>query len=466
MAMIIVWSRYDYWGGYMGLLDPFGNSKIPASGLDEVRLLNSDVQLLVAQPGDELPIPDAAPRLNLTYTSGQTMNTSVHLSNWGAADIKDAVLRWRVETVTAPDGVAGRIVCKGEATVALATAHPNLTMVTNVSCVLPNLDAPNASAAPMPALSLRLNATLSDSQGTLATNAWRARLYPNLLPEAVPPNRTVYAPRSLCSLFPVGGINCAGGIPSIGFSASANDVFVADYLSASLLQKASQGATVVVFLDGSPQSIPFNNGDDALVMLPSQQAFWKPSWWSGERDFNFNQGRVVYKNYSFLETLAPEGWADESWFSLIDNGAEFLTDLLPAPVDVLVRSVVTGCLSLGNAPGPNGHTQTTGLSLLWQVGIQGTSQQTAGKTGGTLIVSGLNLIHSGNSWNNGARTVPHPDSAWMLRQLMQYAYTQPVSKAKMSFTLEQQPGHWPAVSAVLNATNSSTARSRPVHAAV
>ena len=78
----------------------------------------------------------------------------------------------------------------------------------------------------------------------------------------------------------------------------------------------------------------------------------------------------------------------------------------------------------------------------------------------------MNLIHSGNSWNNGARTVPHPDSAWMLRQLMQYAYTQPVSKAKMSFTLEQQPGHWPAVSAVLNATNSSTARSRRVHAAV
>ena len=56
--------------------------------------------------------------------------------------------------------------------------------------------------------------------------------------------------------------------------------------------------------------------------------------------------------------------------------------------------------------------------------------------------------------------------AWLLRQLMQYAYTQPVSKAKMSFTLEQQPGHWPAVSAVLNATNSSTARSRRVHAAV
>ena len=268
MAMIIVWSRYDYWGGYMGLLDPFGNSKIPASGLDEVRLLNSDVQLLVAQPGDELPIPDAAPRLNLTYTSGQTMNTSVHLSNWGAADIKDAVLRWRVETVTAPDGVAGRIVCKGEATVALATAHPNLTMVTNVSCVLPNLDAPNASAAPMPALSLRLNATLSDSQGTLATNAWRARLYPNLLPEAVPPNRTVYAPRSLCSLFPVGGINCAGGIPSIGFGASANDVFVADYLSASLLQKASQGATVKwrYFLDlravrlANPKGITVSGG--------------------------------------------------------------------------------------------------------------------------------------------------------------------------------------------------------------
>jgi hypothetical protein len=74
--------------------------------------------------------------------------------------------------------------------------HPNLTMLTNVSCVLPNLDAPNATTAPQPALSLRLNATLSSGAdgAVLATNSWRARLFPNLLPEASPTNRTVYAP--------------------------------------------------------------------------------------------------------------------------------------------------------------------------------------------------------------------------------------------------------------------------------
>ena len=104
----------------------------------------------------------------------------------------------------------------------------------------------------------------------------------------------------------------------------------------------TQGATVMVFLDGSPQSISFSNGDDGLVMLPSQAASWQPSWWTGSRDGNFNQGRVVYKKNSFLASLAPEGWADESWWSIVTSGADFLTDLLPAPVEVLVRSVVTG----------------------------------------------------------------------------------------------------------------------------
>jgi hypothetical protein len=85
-----------------------------------VKLLNSDVQLLIAQPGDDLELPDASPRLNLTYVSGQVLNTSVHLSNWGAVDIRGAVLRWRVESVTAPDGASGRVLCKGEAAVALA----------------------------------------------------------------------------------------------------------------------------------------------------------------------------------------------------------------------------------------------------------------------------------------------------------------------------------------------------------
>ena len=127
--------------------------------------------------------------------------------------------------------------------------HPNLTMLTNVSCVLPNLDAPNATTAPQPALSLRLNATLSSGAdgAVLATNSWRARLFPNLLPEASPPNRTVYAPHSLCSLLPVGNINCQPSLPSIGFSASVTDIFVADYLDASLLEKASQVRDTICF---------------------------------------------------------------------------------------------------------------------------------------------------------------------------------------------------------------------------
>jgi hypothetical protein len=152
---------------------------------------------------------------------------------------------------------------------------------------------------------------------------------------------------------------------------------------ASLLEKASQGATVLVLIDGSPQSVP-RSSNDGLVLLPSMVANWKPSWWTGSVDGNFNQGRKIYsQRATFLESLAPEGWADESWYSMCTGGSDFLTDLLPSPVEVLVRTIVTGCLRLGAT-----NTPTTGMSMLWQVGIQGTTQQTVGKEGGTLIVSG------------------------------------------------------------------------------
>ena len=87
----------------------------------------------------------------------------------------------------------------------------------------------------------------------------------------------------------------------------------------------------MALLDGSPESIPRSIGNDDLVLLPSMAANWKPSWWTGAVDGNFNQGRVVYSQQhgGFLDSLAPEGFADEGWFAMVSGGADFLTDLLP-----------------------------------------------------------------------------------------------------------------------------------------
>ena len=54
---------------------------------DEIRSMNGAVQLLIAEPGDNLPLPPNASTLSRAYSSNETLETSLHVSNYGAADI-------------------------------------------------------------------------------------------------------------------------------------------------------------------------------------------------------------------------------------------------------------------------------------------------------------------------------------------------------------------------------------------
>eukprot|EP01047_Picozoa_sp_COSAG01_P142989 COSAG01_NODE_74440_length_213_cov_35.052632_1_plen_44_part_10 len=44
--------------------------------------MNSGVQLLIAEPGDNLPVPANASRLFRAYRSNETLATSLHVSNY------------------------------------------------------------------------------------------------------------------------------------------------------------------------------------------------------------------------------------------------------------------------------------------------------------------------------------------------------------------------------------------------
>eukprot|EP01043_Picozoa_sp_COSAG02_P000946 COSAG02_NODE_19_length_53976_cov_37.338512_28_plen_149_part_00 len=49
--------------------------------------MNGAVQLLIAEPGDNLPLPPNASTLSRAYSSNETLKTSLHVSNYGTADI-------------------------------------------------------------------------------------------------------------------------------------------------------------------------------------------------------------------------------------------------------------------------------------------------------------------------------------------------------------------------------------------
>ena len=60
------------------------------------------VQLLISEPGDNMPNTTAgAPRFQLHYSSKETLATSVHVSNYGGADIKGGKIDWKVVGLSA-----------------------------------------------------------------------------------------------------------------------------------------------------------------------------------------------------------------------------------------------------------------------------------------------------------------------------------------------------------------------------
>ena len=116
----------DYWEGSNGIFDVYFQSK----GLDlaAITSMNSAVsvgttacrrpsvllllrcshrcpdvfQLLISEPGDNMPNTTAgAPQFQLHYSSKETLATSVHVSNYGGADIKGGKIDWKVVGLSA-----------------------------------------------------------------------------------------------------------------------------------------------------------------------------------------------------------------------------------------------------------------------------------------------------------------------------------------------------------------------------
>ena len=98
--------------------------------------MNAAVQILIAEPGDNLPISGNASRLLRAYSSNETIETSLHVSNYGAGGIPaGSALRWKV--VAGPEN---RTVCgRNFKTSSAIPQGPGTTAVAEVSCRLPDL---------------------------------------------------------------------------------------------------------------------------------------------------------------------------------------------------------------------------------------------------------------------------------------------------------------------------------------
>ena len=94
----------------------------------------------------------------------------------------------------------------------------------------------------------------------------------------------------------------------------------------------------------------------------TQPAKFKTAWWLGSPTDN-NMGTIIYDDLwkGVFAGMAPDGWADQCWFRLIQGGVNYILDSVPGGVEVLVRSVDLMASSHNKA-------------LLWQTGKGQTSR--------------------------------------------------------------------------------------------
>ena len=126
-------------------------------------------------------------------------------------------------------------------------------------------------------------------------------------------------------------------IPAAGSPVEKGSVFVVDSLDLSVMAMAAEGGTVLVLDNHDSQS--------KNSWFETQPARFKTAWWLGSPTDN-NMGTVVYDDRweGLFDGMAPEGWADEGWFRLIEGGPSSLSKPLslamcqPCSVHVLLTS--------------------------------------------------------------------------------------------------------------------------------
>jgi hypothetical protein len=169
----------------------------------------------------------------------------------------------------------------------------------------------------------------------VASNTWRSRVYASAVDGPSPDANKVYTQEKYCEWIPVGNMQCS--IPALGATVPDGSVFVIDYVDSAVLSFASAGATIILV----------NNATTGNALnMQSDPAVFKTAWWLGQPTDN-NMGTVVYDDFNtnVAPGMAPDGWADEGWFNLIQGGKNWMVEGLDQlanstdGVEVLVRSI-------------------------------------------------------------------------------------------------------------------------------
>ena len=347
------WLFQDYWTSSNGIVDIYFRPKQAIAKEDVLKIVN-DVVLL--QDG-----------LAKTYRGTTDLKVTLSVSNYSTEPLAQAMSTVRVTLGGQP--LAQLDVGQGTDHSGEGIAQGSVGTLGEIVVALPDVSEPTP---------LRLEASLT-AGGNVYTNDWSARVYPAEIP--MPEfGVSVYAGETQMPY-------CEGfatlPIPDDA-SLSERAVYVTGSVDERLIDAAERGACVVMLGDGAG-------------LFTTRVATLRTSWWKagvndGLKHFPVgyeknNCGTLVY-DHPVTRAMAPDGWCDDGWHALVQDGFQFVLEDAPQRPNVIIRSLP-------------GLAAVEDKAMLFEVGI--------GE--GSLIVSGL----------NHARATGSPENQWLMARLLEYA---------------------------------------------
>ena len=292
------WLFQDYWTSSNGIVDFYFRPKAAITG-EDVRKIVNDVVLL--QDG-----------LTTTYRGATDLSATLSVSDFSMAPHTRASAELRI--------TLGEEVIHEQTITPETLEQGAVTPLGDVAIQVPDVSVPTP---------LKLEATLT-LDDRVYRNDWSARVYPAICP---PPDLDVpvYASRGALPYCEGGG---AQVIPKRG-TLSEHAVYVAGAFDTRMVDAVEKGACLVMVGDGAG-------------LLPTWPATFRTTWWKAGHGDGFvhfpvnysrnNCGTLVY-DHPVTRAMAPEGWCDDGWYALIQDGRQFVLENVPARPNVIIRAL-------------------------------------------------------------------------------------------------------------------------------
>ena len=257
--------------------------------------------------------------LALSYAAKDPLSVEISLSNFGASDLPvgDTKLSWSVL-------LDGKVLKTDPSAAVQPVAQGTLGVVVSIDiAALPDVgtsdSVPFGTTDGAKTLTISAQLTGNAFADLVPKNSWNATLFPRWENSKSPTSQQQPIQVTSAALLQSCGFNDCVLSATEPDPEAAAAVYLTTTINDALIQSVKQAGSVVVLLEST-----------STGFFKSTPTRFKQAWWLGSATDN-NAGTLVYDNAApILGGMAPDHFADQTWWRMVNGAQTFLLDEMPS----------------------------------------------------------------------------------------------------------------------------------------